>query len=145
MPVMIATQFKLKCPLCAESITLPRAGDLGNYAGETYHPSPESWPIKWICTAHEQICECSTDRIERINFEEQPYVTHPATVWKIEQRCSRGDCVEQFQGFTLWDASESCRGTLIDRVDKTKPKATCAANHEILWQADRLRATMVPF
>ena len=143
MPVMASLQFKFKCPLCGWAITLPRMSDLGSYLNETYRPSVQSW--QWICTAHERICECSPDRIERIEFEEQPKVEHPAAVWKIEHPCGQDGCLEQFRGFTLWDAAESCRRTLIDRLVGMKPQAKCGSGHEILWQPQRIKATILPF
>lgn len=95
MPVMASLQFKFKCPLCAWSITLPRSSELGTYNNEAYRFNPNSWPISWICTAHGQICACSPERIERIEFEEQAHVEHPAVVWEIEHPCcTRGNVAQ---------------------------------------------------
>ena len=145
MPVMASLQFKFKCPLCAWSISLPRKSELGIYINETYRFNPKSWPISWICTGHEQICECSPDRIERIEFEVQPPVEHPAVVWKIEHPCIQSGCGTKFQGFTLWDVSQSCRESLVDRLVEMKPQARCVRGHEIVWRPQRIEATMVPF
>lgn len=147
MPV-IRLQFKFKCPLCSESITLPRQSELGTYINEKYDTVSNSWPVQWLCIPHERVCECSSDRIERIEFEEQPHVEFPAAVWKIEHPCSQDGCNGYnacFRGYTLWDLSETCQGSLIDRIVTSKPRALCTADHPIDWQAGRVKATMLPF
>jgi len=145
MSVVIATQFKFKCPLCGWSITLPRRSQLGAYVDEKYHPISASWPIKWICIPHEHVCDCTFDRVELIKFEEQPRVESPASLWEIEPPCSQGSCQMVFQGYTLWDLSEASRVGLIDSITKANPKVTCSAGHEIIWQSEKIKATMLPF
>ena len=144
MAVVIATQFKLKCPLCGLAITLPRRSNLGAYVNEDYVAS-SSWPIKWLCIPGEEIRECSSDRIERIEFEEQPRVEFPAALWKIEHPCSQDGCNDGFCGYAWWDSSETCRGSLIDRIVVARPKASCSAGHAIDWQPERIEVTVLPF
>jgi hypothetical protein len=144
MPV-ITIQFKFKCPLCGWSITLPRQSKLGAYINEKYYTAADSWPVQWLCIPHEQVCECSSDRIERIEFEEQPHVEFPAALWEIEHPCGQDGCNAGFHGYTWWDLSEAHRGSLIDRIVTAKPKALCSTGHPIDWQAGKIKATMLPF
>jgi hypothetical protein len=144
MPV-ITIQFKFKCLLCGESITLPRRSKLGTYLNEKYYTASDSWPVQWLCIPHEEACECSSDRIERIELEEQPGVKFLAAVWEIERPCGQDGCNAGFRGYTWWDLSETCRGSLIDRIVTSKPKALCYAHHPIDWQAAKIKVTMLPF
>jgi hypothetical protein len=145
MAFVIATQFKFKCPVCGLSITLPRQSNLGAYVNEKYDAFSGSWPIQWLCIPGEQVCECSSDRIERIGFEEQPRVEFPASVWKIEHPCSKDVCDAGFRGYAWWDSAETCRGSLADRIVTAKPKAPCSVGHSIDWQAEKIEVTVLPF
>jgi hypothetical protein len=143
MPVMASLQFKFKCPLCGWSITLPRTSSIGEYVYETYKPRVQSW--HWICTAHELICDCSPDRIERTEFEEQPHVEHRAVIWEINHSCSEDGCGAEFHGFIWWDAAESGRETLVGRLSSMELHARCAAGHEITWHPQKIKARMLHF
>jgi hypothetical protein len=137
--LVIANQSKFKCPLCGGSITLPRQSGLGAYINERSYSASDSWPIQWLCILHAQVCKCSSDRIECIEFEEQPPVEFPAAIWEIEHPCSGDSCNAGLCGYTWWDLSETCRGNLVDRIVTAKPEALCPAGHPIHWQKGKVK------
>lgn len=142
---MIAIQFKFKCPLCGWSITLPRRSQLVTYVNDKCHPDLGSWPIQWICIPHETVCRCQYDRVECIEFEEQVHTESPAALWEVECPCIEESCTMNLKAYTLWDLSEASRGELIAWLVKVKPKAPCSARHEIDWQSEEIKATMLLF
>lgn len=141
MPVVVPLQFRFDCPLCAWPITLPRLSSLGRYLQDRFLPDVLSW--QWICTGHEQVCECSLGLIECVEFEEQPDVKHPTVMWSIEHSCR--DCHEKFTGFTWWNATGSYRPVLVNRLAEIQPDATCRGGHKIVWQPQCIEAAMLPF
>ncbi len=145
MPVMASIQFRFKCPLCEESITLPRLSELGTYINEKYHLGSTPWPISWICAAHERICDCFPETIERIEFEIQPNIKYPAAVWKVEHPCGQENCEVEFNGYTWGHAAESSGGALVERLIDMKPEIKCCVGHEMAWNPRRLKATLLPF
>jgi len=146
MPVVIASQFKFQCPLCGWSITLPRRSQLGAYVGEKYNPNPKSWPMQWVCIPHESVCQCQSDKVKHIELEEQSAIGSPAALWEIECHCGQATCDKNFTGYTLWDLDATADSKLIDRLVEAKPKAAkCSAGHEIEWQSEKIKATMLPF
>jgi hypothetical protein len=146
MPVIVPVQFKIKCPLCEWSVALPRRSPLGIYDDAEYRRTPSSWPTALICLAHEQVCECSYDRVSRKDMEEQGHSEYPAALWGIVCACIQEGCSMNLTAYTFWDSSEAARPELIDRVVKTKPTgAFCSSGHEIKWHPEKIKATIWPF
>jgi hypothetical protein len=141
----IAFQFRLHCPLCKESITLPRRSPVGIQQTNKYDPTPGSWPITLICIPYELVCKCPYDKVERIDFEEQGRNESPAAVWEIVCGCGRESCDTGLTACTLWDLAEASRDQLLDRIIKARPTASCSSGHDIEWKPARMKATMLPF
>ena len=145
MPTTIAFQFRFHCPLCAESITLPRRSPVGIQEMKDYQPTLGSWPIPLICIPHEQLSTCSYDKVERIDFEKQAHYDSPAALWEIVYGCSQENCAMCYTAYTWWDYAEASTDELVGRIVKAKPTASCSSGHEIKWKPEKIRATMWPF
>lgn len=137
----IPVQFRFTCLLCKESITLPRHSPLGFYAGSEYNPSP-LWPINLLCYQYQQVSKCPFDMVQTIPLEKQVHVVYPAAVWQIVGDCGQ-DC--DTTPIYIWESGEASTDMVMNIVLKANPTVLCSCGHDIQWQAETMKATMLPF
>jgi len=135
--------FFIHCPLCNWSVTLPRQSPLGTYAGSDYQ-STSLWPITFLCTARQQVSECSSAAIQsEVTHAHVPLET-PAALWQIVGECGQEGCRGRCAVYT-WYVSQADTDAVVNLTLRLNPTISCSGNHNMQWRAEKMEAVKFDF
>ncbi len=90
--------YLLDCPLCGRTIVLPPQSQIGTFVGQQCQPMG-TWPIKFLCIVHAQLCECSADKIRWEAYPTPDPSQRQVALWMIVLRCAREGCGSSYTIF----------------------------------------------
>jgi hypothetical protein len=129
--------FLFHCPLCGESIVLPRQSLLGKYEGQQFLTTP-MWPITFLCRGHGQVCECSIDRIDLEPAQRPTQPLQSETLWEIEVGCAHEGCRLLHAIYAKYQPDRIAQD-VIENVLITSPRIPCTGDHDVVFQREKMR------
>jgi hypothetical protein len=151
--VPLLNVFRLKCPLCGISLTIPRHSPLGDYDYRGFR-DPEfkasgAWPISLLCDHAvkgnwgPQVCECPAPDFQ---LESIPPAPPPgaasASLWQIDCERACEGCGKP-QRIYMWYLTEATPEEITGFLPRIDPKPPCSGNH--LLEAGRAVAARIDF
>ena len=133
--------LEFDCPLCGESIILPRQSPLGVYGGVACEPSGR-WPLKFLCTARGLFCEVPSAAIRRGTTPMWSIDQHAGSFWEIECPCSQKNCGRHHAIYTKFSGNATEREVVVAAVRASNAISlmmACSAHHLVVRQ-DRICA-----
>jgi len=88
-----------RCPLCKETIILPRQTPLGTFADEP-DAAKGVWPITFVCTASIRSCACSAETIRCGQTQSLADSPQRLVLWEILCGCAQEDCLRRHALYT---------------------------------------------
>lgn len=134
--------FQFSCPLCEESVVLPRESPLGTYEGQRYL-TKGMWPINFLCFRHKQVSVCSPDiRLETMFVLSQQI--NLAALWEIVSECGRENCGRHHAIYTKY-LEDATPQDVIDILLEATTAVPCTGNHSIQLSSDHSTAQKLDF
>jgi hypothetical protein len=135
--------FLFRCPLCGESIVLPRQSPLGKYEGQQYLTTP-MWPITFLCKKHGQSCECSVDKIDLEPIQRPDPPPHWETLWEIEAECVHGNCGLRHVIYAKY-SPDGTSASVVQSFLATSARVPCTGDHDAEFRTGKIRAKALEF
>jgi hypothetical protein len=143
LPIMTRDVYCFACPLCSESIALPRQNHLGKYVDLRYQPSGE-WPITLLCSRYARLSEVPPESIRLETRVALGPISGPMVLWRIESECAHENCGANYAIYTTSYADESTEGVMRFLSD-ANPVIDCVGDHRLEFSLDRMKAEKLEF
>jgi hypothetical protein len=131
----------LECPLCKNSVLLPRQSPLGRYEGPRYQPT-DIWPIDFVCFLNGQVCQAHPASIHPKTGGVSNLDRGAAVLWETVFACAHEDC-GRLRTLYSRQSADSTPEAAIQTVLAANPSLTCEGRHRFGIAAETAEARML--
>ncbi len=107
--------YQVQCPLCDESIDLPRQSPLGTFSGLQRQPS-RKWPITFLCRERELMCQMEAPQGDPNSVVVGTTIAERQLVlYEIECECAHENCERNVAIYTT-DFAVASEDQIVDKL-----------------------------